>query len=76
MPGCHDVPSAYATLQLAKAAAQESSEEICAAVAERLPYLVQFAAEQGDERLLEIMEQAKIATDAQNLELMANALLE
>ena len=62
-------------LQLAKAAVQENNEDISNAVTERLPYLAQFAAEQGDERLSEIMQQAMTTTDAENLELLANALL-
>ncbi len=43
--------------QLAKAAQQEQHEALTAAVLERLPKLAQFAADEGDERLLSVIAQ-------------------
>lgn len=48
-------------MQLAKAAVQEGSAAITAAVLERLPRLAAEAAEEGDERLLEVLQQERIS---------------
>lgn len=47
-------------LQLAKAAAQERSPAVTSAVLERLPYLAEVAAEEGDERLKGIIAEGSI----------------
>ena len=47
-------------LQLTKAAAQEGNPAVTAAVLERLPYLAEVAAREGDERLKELIAEGNI----------------
>lgn len=48
------------SLQLAKAAAQDSNPAVTAAVLERLPYLADVAAEEGDERLKDLLANGSV----------------